>query len=184
MVYSYCLYYFVLCCSYIMFVTEKHDSNSLWFFAMACTMVYDSKAGDLSLLSKGAVAPFLDSVNGCLTENKIFNPFVRMHFLSVSHSANALLVRRGLFSPAESFYACMHKTWNGLHWKKAPAGCTVAVHWHAFCLELLRSLSCTCPVRIRWCPVDLIRGQTTTWHAAGQLEVLRTLTACSADDYW
>ena len=68
-----------------------------------------------------------------------------MRFLSVSHSANALLVRRGLFSPAESFYACMHKTWNGLHWKKAPAGCTVAVHWHAFCLELLCSLSCTCP---------------------------------------
>ena len=49
----------------------------------------------------------------------------------------------------------MHKTWNGLKWKKAPDGCVVAMRWHAFCSELVRSLSCTCPVRIRWCPVDL-----------------------------
>ena len=51
-------------------------------------------------------------VNGRLIKNKIFNPFVSvcMHFLSVvhlvmsvSHSANALLVRRGPFNAAESF---------------------------------------------------------------------------------
>ena len=79
---------------------------------------------------------------------------------------------------------CMHKTWNRLHRKKAPTGCTVAMHWHAFCLDLVRSLSCTCPVCIRWCPVDLNRGQTTTWHAADQQEVFWTLTPCSGDHYW
>ena len=79
---------------------------------------------------------------------------------------------------------CMFKTWNGLHQKKAPAGCTVAMRWHAFCSGLVRSLSCTCPVRIRWCPVDLIHSRTTTQHAMGQPDVFRTLTACSADDYW
>ena len=33
-------------------------------------------------------------------------------------------------------------------------------------------------------PLDLIRGQITTWYATGQPEVFWTLTACSADDYW
>ena len=79
---------------------------------------------------------------------------------------------------------CMHKTGNGFHRKKAPAGCTVALRWHAFSSELVRSMSCTCPIRIHWCPVDLIRGRTTTWHATGQPEGFRTLTVCSADDYW
>ena len=89
-----------------------------------------------------------DIVNGRPTENKIFNPFVSvsMRFLSVSisamsvsHAANALLARRGPFNPA--------KVWNGLHRKKAPAGCMVAMRWHAVCSELVRSLPCTCPVR-------------------------------------
>ena len=39
---------------------------------------------------------------------------------------------------------CMHKTWNRLHRKKVTAGCTVAICWHAFRLELVHSLSCTC----------------------------------------
>ena len=52
------------------------------------------------------------SVNGCPTENIIFNPFVsvRMRFVSVVHSAmsithseNTLFVRRGPINPAESF---------------------------------------------------------------------------------
>ena len=52
------------------------------------------------------------SGNGRPTENKIFNPFVSvsMRFLSVSqsemsvsHSANALLIRQGPFNPAETF---------------------------------------------------------------------------------
>ena len=38
-------------------------------------------------------------------ENKIFNLFVSVHmrFLFISHSANAPLVRRGLFNSVESF---------------------------------------------------------------------------------
>ena len=44
-------------------------------------------------------------VNGHPTENEIFNPFasVRMPFLSVSDSANALSVKRGPFNSAKSF---------------------------------------------------------------------------------
>ena len=38
---------------------------------------------------------------------------------------------------------CMLQTWNGLHRTKASAGCTVAMRWHAFCSELVCSLSCT-----------------------------------------
>ena len=79
---------------------------------------------------------------------------------------------------------CMFKTWNVLHQRKAPAGCTVAMCWHALCSELVRSLSCTCSVCIGWCLVDLIRSRTTTWHSMGHSEVFRTLAACSADDYW
>ena len=94
---------------------------------------------------------------------------------------------RSLFGEVRSIrwkVLCMFKTWNGLHRKKAPAWCTVAMRWHAFCSELVRASSCTCPVRIRWCPLDLKRDRTTTWHATGQPEVFRTLIACSADDYW
>ena len=127
------------------------------------------------------------SINGHPMENKIFNPFVSvsMRFLSVSHSgmfvshlANALLIRRGPLNPAESF------VWNRLHWKKVPSRCTVAMLWHAFCSELVHSLSCTCPIRICWCPMDQICCRTTTWRATGQPEVYRTLTVCSADEYW
>ena len=78
----------------------------------------------------------------------------------------------------------MLKTWNGLHHTKAPAGCMVAMRWHAFCSELVHSWSCTYPVCICCCPVDLIGSQTTTWHATGQPEMFQTLTACSAADYW
>ena len=56
---------------------------------------------------------------------------------------------------------CMLKTWNGLHRTKASAGCTVAMRWHAFCSELVCSLSRTCPftsVDVQW-----------TWFAAGLL---------------
>ena len=50
------------------------------------------------------VTPYHIRVNGRPTENKIFNPFVTvcMRFLFVSHSANALIVRRGPYNPAES----------------------------------------------------------------------------------
>ena len=68
---------------------------------------------------------------------------------------------------------CMLKTWNRLHRTKASTGCMVAMRWHVFCSGLMCSLSCTCPVHIRWCPVDLIRGRTTTWHATGQPVVFR-----------
>ena len=62
---------------------------------------------------------------------------------------------------------CMHKTSNRLHWKKTFAGWTVAMRWHAFCSELVCSLSCTYPVRISSFQVDLIRNQATTWQAMG-----------------
>ena len=97
-----------------------------------------------------------DTVNGRPTENKIFNPFVSvsMRFLSishsamsVSHSANALLIRRGPFNPSESFVHVQNLEWTTV--KKAPAECTVAMRWHVFYSECVRSLSCTCPVRIR-----------------------------------
>ena len=57
-----------------------------------------------------------DSVNGHPTENKIFNPFISVHmrFLSVSHSAKVLLVRRGLFNPAESFVHAQNLEWTPL----------------------------------------------------------------------
>ena len=54
----------------------------------------------------------LYSVNGRPKENKIFNPFVKVNVrflsvshwaMSVSHSANALLIRQSPFNPAESF---------------------------------------------------------------------------------
>ena len=38
---------------------------------------------------------------------------------------------------------------NGHHQKKAPAVCKVAILWHTLCSELMRFLSCTCPVRTR-----------------------------------
>ena len=54
-----------------------------------------------------------DSVNGCPMENKIFNLLVSvcMRFLSVSHSTNALLVRRCLVNPAESFVHAQNLEW-------------------------------------------------------------------------
>ena len=131
------------------------------------------------------------SVNGRLTENKIFNPFisVRIYFLSVlhsamsvSHSANALLVRRGPFNPEESFVHAQN-----LQRTSPEKGTHLIYGGYAltlFCSELMRSLSCTCPVHILWCPVDLIRSWTTTSHATGQPVVFWTVTACSADDYW
>ena len=60
-----------------------------------------------------------------------------MRFLSVSHSANAFLVMRGPFNPVESFV----QTWNGSTGKRRPLDWTVAIRWHAFCSELVRSLS-------------------------------------------
>ena len=48
--------------------------------------------------------------------------------MSVSYSANALLVRRGLFNPVE--------TWN-VPPEKGAHCITVAMRWHAFCSELV-----------------------------------------------
>ena len=64
---------------------------------------------NLKFISLSHTLPY--SVNRRPTENKNFNPFISvMRFLSVSHSAmsvshstNALLIRRGPFYPAESF---------------------------------------------------------------------------------
>ena len=118
----------------------------------------------------------------------VFNRFIsiRMHFLSVSCLFLFLRMRflSGESRSIQRKVLCIHKTWNRFHQKKAPAGCMVTMRWHVFCLELVCSLSCTCPVHIRWYPVDLIRSQTTTWHETSQPEVFRSLTACSADEYW
>ena len=116
-----------------------------------------------------------------------------MRFLSVSHSAHAFLARFSFGEcapcqarPVQSGGKCCVCTKLGTDstGKKRPLDVRyIAMIWHAFCSKLVRFLSCTCPVRVR-CPVDLIRGQTTTWNATGQLGVFRKLTACLADDYW
>ena len=61
---------------------------------------------DFRSFSRSQTLPY--NVNGRPTENKIFNPFVSVlsvshSAMSVSHSANALLIKRGPFSPAEGF---------------------------------------------------------------------------------
>ena len=85
----------------------------------------------------------LNSVNKRPTENKIFNPFVsvRMRFLSFSHLPNAFL----LIWRMRSLSGKVHSIWRGIHRKKVPAERTVAMRWHAFCLELVRSWSCIHP---------------------------------------
>lgn len=93
----------------------------------------------------------LSHLTGHLTENCISDPFVhiRVRFLFDSHSAKALCVRLGPFSPMESFG-------NGLNRTRATAGCTVTMHWHTlvirqhtFCSEFVHSLSGNFPVCIR-----------------------------------
>lgn len=65
--------------------------------------------------------------------------YVCMRFLSVSHPANVLIVRRDLWE-----VLCMHKTWNGLNWTRTTAGCRVAMPWHTFCSEFVHFLSLSC----------------------------------------
>lgn len=101
---------------------------------------------------------------------------VGIFFLSVSHSTFALFVReftvmsvlsgRNIFS--------MFKTWNVHHRTKELVGWTVAMRWHAFCLEFVHALSCTFWVRFRTCPVELISGWTTTQHETYGTDVQRT----------
>lgn len=95
---------------------------------------------------------------------------------SVSHSANALLVRRGPFN------ACTKLETDSTGQRHPLA---LRLLWlHVFCLELVRSLSCTDPVCICWRLSELICSKITAWCAAGQPEVLWTLTTCLADNYW
>ena len=127
------------------------------------------------------------SVNGRPTEKPIFNPFVsvRRRFvsvvysaMSVSHSANALLVRRDPFNPVESFVHVQNAERTppekGARWMYGSYALACGLFGtRAFLVLYLFSSH-------PWCSVDLIRGRTTTWHATGQTEVFRTLTACSA----
>ena len=72
--------------------------------------------------SKGAVTPYRLALTDVRWRTKfsIHSSPSRISFLSVSHSANALLVRQGPERSIRWKVLCMQKTWNGLHWKKAP----------------------------------------------------------------
>ena len=127
------------------------------------------------------------SLNG---RHTIFNPFVsvRRRFvsvvysaMSVSHSANALLVWRGRFNPAESFVHAqnMERTppEKGARWMYGSYALACGLfETRAFLVLYLSSSHLSMSG-------DMIRGRTTTWHATGQTEMFRTLIAYSADDY-
>ena len=70
----------------------------------------------------------------------------------------------------------MFKIWNIQNRIKLSVRCTVTMRWYAFCSLLVRSLFCTCPVRVRSCPVDPIHGRTTNGQAADVTYVKRTIT--------
>lgn len=124
-------------------------------------IVYQTLSSDTQLpCRKEKHKTLKDGVNGRPSKilKKKFKPFVtvRMRFLAVLLSANALHVRWGPFNPPKDLR--MHIARNGLHRTKFFAGCMVAESWHAFCSDLVRFLPYTCPIRIRWCPVGRIRS--------------------------